>query len=90
MKRLIFIAFFLLPTLGYAEDFLTPKNRLRFLFGYGPGNGTVQTLNGNTYVNYNTNVVVGLAYDYKLNELFNVGLQVQSNSTVLGSVGFDF
>lgn len=63
------------------------KNRISLLAGVGPTNLTQVSP---TQVNLVTGLVGGLQYQRSLTDDFNLGVQVQTNKTVLGSVGFDF
>lgn len=67
------------------------KNRVYVLGGYGQtGNMDVST-NGQTYeVKHDMGAVGGIGFQRKVNEKFNLGIQVQTNDTTSISAGFDF
>ena len=63
------------------------KNRISLLGGVGPTKLTQPTPG---QVNLVTGAVGGLQYQRSITELFNIGVQVQTNKTILGNVGIDF
>ena len=63
------------------------KNRISLLGGMGPTNLDQVSP---TQVNLNRGAIGGAMYQRSLNGTLNVGIQVQTNQTVLGSVGLDF
>lgn len=66
------------------------KNRVKLFGGFGP-NGVSAATEGNKAVAYEEKgAVLGLSYDRLLNKTISVGAQIQTNETMLLSVGFDF
>ena len=63
------------------------KNRISILAGVGP---TKLSQPSPSEVDLNRRAVGGLMYQRSLTELLNIGIQGQTNGTVLGVVGFDF
>jgi hypothetical protein len=63
------------------------KNRISLLGGVGPTQ--LEQPSQNT-VNLVKGPVGGIMYQRSMTESFNLGVQVQTNQTVLGSVGLDF
>jgi hypothetical protein len=62
------------------------KNRIAILGGVGPAHLSVTS----SEAKVDQKAVFGLQYQRVLEEGLSVGVQVQSNSTVLGSVGIEF
>lgn len=62
------------------------KNRISALVGSGP---TKLSIDGSE-ARLERGIVYGLQYQRMLDSNLSVGLQVQSNSTISGSLGFDF
>ena len=62
------------------------KNRISLLAGSGPTKVSLTP----TEVRLERGSVVGAQYQRMITEDLSVGVQAQSNETVLGSVGFDF
>jgi hypothetical protein len=63
------------------------KNRLSLLLGVGPTHLSQPSV---SQVDLIKGPVGGLQYQHMLGETMNVGIQLQTNQSVLGSVGFDF
>ena len=63
------------------------KNRINLLAGNGPS-GDIDVVG--TRASTEHEPIVGLSYQRLLNERLSIGIQVQTNETVLGSVGLDF
>lgn len=62
------------------------KNRISFLGGTGPTKVSATS----EEVRLERGAVVGVQYQRMLGDSLSVGIQVQSNQTVLGSIGIDF
>ena len=62
------------------------KNRISLLGGTGPTKVSVTS----SEVRLERGAVVGAQYQRMVGESLSLGVQVQSNQTVLGSVGLDF
>jgi len=62
------------------------KNRISLLGGTGPTRVSI----AQSEVRLERGVIVGAQYQRMLGDSLSVGVQVQSNETVLGSVGLDF
>lgn len=62
------------------------KNRLSLVGGTGPTRIVV----GQTQIGLERGLVGGVQYQRMLNDTVSVGVQVQTNETVMGSVGLDF
>lgn len=62
------------------------KNRISLLGGTGPTKVSATS----EEVRLERGAVVGVQYQRMLGDALSVGIQVQSNQTVLGSVGIDF
>jgi hypothetical protein len=69
-----------------AERRVYKKNRIAILGGVGPARLTVTS----SEAKVDQREVFGLQYQRVLEEGLSVGVQAQSNSTVLGSVGIEF
>ena len=68
-----------------------PSHRLSLLAGYGPtGSLRTEEILGGYKVSIKKGPIVGVGYQYRLFDTNNVGLQVQSNGTILGTFGKDF
>ena len=63
------------------------KNRVSLLAGVSP---TGHLDRSGNKVSTERSLSVGLQYQRLVTDKFNVGIQVQTNESVLGSVGFDF
>jgi hypothetical protein len=68
------------------EKRVSKKNRIAILGGVGPARLTVTS----SEAKVDQKAVFGLQYQRVLEEGLSVGIQAQSNSTVLGSVGIEF
>jgi hypothetical protein len=68
------------------EKRVSKKNRIAILGGVGPARLTVTS----SEAKVDQKAVFGLQYQRVLEEGLSVGVQAQSNSTVLGSVGIEF
>jgi hypothetical protein len=62
------------------------KNRISLLGGSGPTKVVVTSSD----VRLERGAVVGAQYQRMVGESLSIGVQVQSNETVLGSIGLDF
>ena len=63
------------------------KNRISLLGGAGPTSFTQPSIN---QVNLVTGPVGGVQYQRNVTDTVSLGVQVQTNQTILGIVGFDF
>lgn len=67
------------------------KNRISLLAGQGPQEGLKQERNGSSVsVESKVGMIGGLQYQRLITDRVNLGLQLQTNKTILGSVGLDF
>jgi hypothetical protein len=62
------------------------KNRISLLGGTGP----TRLSTTKSEVRLERDVIVGAQYQRVLTDSLSVGVQIQSNETVLGSIGLDF
>jgi hypothetical protein len=76
----------IVPIKETVEKRVYKKNRIAILGGVGPARLTVTP----SEARVDKRAVFGLQYQRVLEEGLSVGIQAQSNSTVLGSVGIEF
>jgi hypothetical protein len=76
----------IVPIKETVERRVYKRNRIAILGGVGPARLTVTS----SEAKVDQKAVFGLQYQRVLKEGFSVGIQAQSNSTVLGSVGIEF
>jgi hypothetical protein len=67
------------------------KNRVYVLAGHGPTGDLEGKTDGSNYsIGHDNGTVGGVGYQRKLNNEFNLGIQVQTNKTTSLSLGVDF
>jgi hypothetical protein len=67
------------------------KNRVFGLVGKGPTGGLDVSTNGKRYeTEHEEGAVMGVGYQRKVNDDFNLGLVIQNNKTTSFSLGLDF
>jgi hypothetical protein len=76
----------IVPIKETVEKRVYKKNRIAILGGVGPARLTVTP----SEARVDKRAVFGLQYQRVLEEGLSVGIQAQSNSTILGSVGIEF
>lgn len=67
------------------------KNRLYGMVGQGPNGDLDVSTNGSRYkIEHDRGGVLGIGYQRKMTEEFNLGVQIQNNQTTSLTLGLDF
>ena len=90
-KQQIFIAHLAKTMISQVFPREVKKNRVSLLGGHGTKPGLDISTSGSVVsVQSRTGVIMGVQYQRLLTESFSMGVQLQSNNSVLLNAGFDF